>query len=170
MSLKIYIACSLTHVPREIFESYVENIHLLATALKQFSVKYALINSDPQLEKIPSSEKAKYCYQWDRIMVEEADIVIAEASFPSIGLGIELQIAEMKNIPIILIYRENKEFKALPISYKNPDKIEYDLQIGEGYISLMALGLPNVLKVIPYTNTNQCIKQLMTQIELIKKC
>ena len=167
MKLKIYIACSLTHVPRNIFENYVESIHLLANRLEEFSVKYALINSDPQLEKISPSEKAKYCYQWDRRMVEEADIIIAEASFPSIGLGIELQIAEMKNIPIILIYKDDNELKAQPISYSNPDKIKYNLQIGEGYVSLMALGLPNVVKVIPYADIGQCLNQVLTHIKLL---
>ena len=164
MNLKIYIACSLTHVPRGFFDEYVDNIHNFAIHLKEFDVKYALVNSDPQLKEIPSNEKAKYCYLWDRKMVEESDVVIAEASFPSIGLGIELQIAEARNIPIILLYNERQSNKALPVDYINPDKHEYSLQIGEGYVSLMALGLPNILKIIPYTDFKNCYNRVSTEL------
>ena len=51
--MRIYIACGLTHVPREIFEAYVGFLHGLAAGLRRlpevFSVKYALLDSDPQL-------------------------------------------------------------------------------------------------------------------------
>lgn len=165
MTTKIYIACSLTHVPRDTFEEYTKSIHLLAENLNEFNVKYALVNSDPQLGQIPTQDKAKYCYMWDRKMVEDSDVVIAEASFPSIGLGIELQIAEAKNIPIILIYRDFKENKAKPVTYTNPDLHRYDLQIGEGFVSLMALGLPNILRTIPYHDIQNCIRKIKIEIE-----
>jgi hypothetical protein len=166
--MNIYIACSLTHVPREHFSKYVNFIHKLATEIKADNTKYALINSDPQLDRIPNEEKAKYCYLWDRKMVEEADLIIAEASFPSTGLGIELQIAENKNIPIIIVFSDYDKNKAQPISYTNPNNQEYDLQIGEGFVSLMALGLPNIFKVIKYHNKNECINDINCEIEKIQ--
>lgn len=164
MNIRLYIACSLTHVPRNIFEEYTKSIHLIAEKLNVFDVKYALVNSDPQLGQIPTQDKAKYCYLWDRKMVEDSDVVIAEASFPSIGLGIELQIAEAKNIPIILIYRDFKENKAHPVTYTNPDFHRYDLQIGEVFVTLMALGLPNILRVIPYHDIQDCIRQIKIEM------
>ncbi len=156
MNTRIYIGCGLTHVPRDIFTEYAQSIHILAESLNTFDVKYALINSDPQLDPISIQDKAKYCYLWDRKMVEESDIVIAEASFPSIGLGIELQIAEAKRIPVILIYKDFKKNKAQPVSYRNPDKHDYNLQIGEGFVSLMALGVPNVLRIMSYDDMQSC--------------
>lgn len=159
--MNIYIATSLTHVPRDTFEYYSNSIHTLASfLLKKYKVKYALINSDPQLESIDENEKARYCYIWDREMVEEADLIIAECSFSSIGLGIELQIAENKNIPIIIIYKDFGSNRTKTIKYKNPDKSEHDLQVGKGFISLMALGLPNILKVFQYDS----IEALFTDI------
>lgn len=169
MSLKIYIACALTHVPRGDFKSYVEEIHTIAASLNKHTVKYALVNSDPQLAEIPADEKAKYCYIWDRKMVEEADLIIAEATFPSIGLGIELQIAEAKNIPIILLYRESDKERAQPVDYENPDKNKYHLQIGSGYVSLMALGLPNILKVIPYNKIDNCLIFIEDELAKLSK-
>ena len=47
--MKIYIACGLTHVPREFFDEYVSFIHQLADALRKSigscDVKYALVNT-----------------------------------------------------------------------------------------------------------------------------
>jgi len=50
--VKIYIACALTHVPRDTFQEYPRLIHRLGAALRQeggHEVSYALVNSDPQL-------------------------------------------------------------------------------------------------------------------------
>ncbi|GGO40713.1 hypothetical protein [Deinococcus humi] len=159
--MKIYIACALTHVPRHIFQSYADEIHTLAQALYNHGhhVKYAFKDSDPQLAQYKEDQRARLCYKWDRNMVEECDLVIAEASFPSIGLGIELQIAESLSIPIILSFNENLN-RSKPISYKNPDQISHDLQIGQGYISLMALGLPNIIEVIKYETMGDILDRL----------
>lgn len=167
--MNIYIASGLTHVPREHFEFYVQSIHSLANTLKENNVKYALVNSDPQLNDIPNNKKAHYCYIWDRKMVEEADLIIAEASFPSTGLGIELQIAENLNIPIIIIYRDFKVNQSASVEYKNPNEQYYELQIGEGFVSLMALGLPNIRKVIRYDNLDELFTEVKDNIYQLNK-
>ena len=69
-------------------------------------VMYALVNSDPQLATKPFGDRARLCYLWDRNMVERADLVIAELSFPSTGVGVEMQIAETKGTPIIVCFRD----------------------------------------------------------------
>lgn len=157
---KIYLACALTHVPRSIFFDYCMNIHELAIKLesKGHVVKYALKNSDPQLSKENEERKPDLCYIWDKALIEEAEYVIADASFPSLGLGIELQIAANYAIPVILIYKYYSINKAEQVKYINPDGAEHCLQIGEGKISLMALGLPNIHSVY-YYNTLEDISQ-----------
>lgn len=171
--MKIYIASSLTHVPRERFEDYTEFLHRLAATLLAsplgIEVKYALANSDPQLAMKPFTERARLCYLWDREMVEWAELLIAEASFPSIGLGIELQIAEAMNTPLMLCFRRNDEYRAKPVQYSNPDRTKHELQIGDGFVSLMALGLPTVFKVIGYRDESDGIMQIMKAVELISK-
>lgn len=167
--MKIYIACGLTHIPRRKFQSYVKRLHQLAQELSEIGdIKYALIHSDPQLALLNEEDKAQACYSWDRKMVESADLIIAEASYPSTGLGIELQIAESKKIPIILCYRRSKSNKAEPIEYTNPDKEKHYLQIGSGYISLMALGLPNVAKVISYWENPELNEKIRVFIQEMK--
>ena len=57
-------------------------------------------------------------------VIEQSDLFIAEVSRPSIGLGIEIGRAEMKNKRILCIY--NKNFKApSSLKYVNVDILEY---------------------------------------------
>jgi hypothetical protein len=171
--MKIYIACGLTHVSRDIFHDYVGFIHSLASALTRTApgrqVKYALVNSDPQLAEKPFGERARLCYLWDRKMVEEADLIIAEASFPSTGLGIELQIAEACDTPIILCFRDFGINKAAPADYQTPDLKRHDLQIGEGYVSLMALGVPSIFRVLRYNSPADGIRQILEVTSLLER-
>ncbi|MCS3891103.1 hypothetical protein M2171_000236 [Bradyrhizobium japonicum USDA 38] len=163
--MNIYIACALTHVPRSLFDEHVAFIHELAQRLQEndaaAAVKYALINSDPQLATKPETERARLCYLWDRSMVEEADLVIAEASFPSTGLGIELQLAESNGTPIILCFRDFGTNKVAPASYANPDRSHHELQVGQGLVTLMALGIPTIFRTIQYYGQDDGIKRIV---------
>jgi hypothetical protein len=168
--MNVYIACALTHVPREAFDQYVLFIHRLALSLRELRhdhVTYALVNSDPQLAEKPFDERARLCYLWDREFVRQADLVIAEVSYPSIGVGIELQVAEAIGIPIVLCFKKAPEIRAQPIDYENPDHVRHTLQIGEGYTSLMALGLPTVFKVIDYGEEDQGITRILEAVGVI---
>lgn len=148
-------------------------IHRLAKALSEknesHDVKYALLNSDPQLATRPFNERARLCYLWDREMVEEADAVVAEASFPGIGLGIELQLAEAKNIPTIICSSDYGGNRATRVTYENPDYVRHDLQIGSGYVSLMALGLPNVFSVVQYKKADDGIARICDVLAVLDR-
>lgn len=163
--MNIYIACALTHVPRSLFDEHVAFIHELAKRLRDndptAAVKYALVNSDPQLATKPETERARLCYLWDRAMVEEADLVIAEASFPSTGLGIELQLAESNGTPIIISFRDFGTNKVESASYENPDRSHHELQVGQGLVTLMALGIPTIFRTIQYYGQDDGIKRIV---------
>lgn len=160
--MKIYIGCALTHVPDHHFEEYVQYIHSLAKDLKGIqaveTVKYALVDSDPQLSEKPRESRPALCYTWDRAMVEECDLLVADVSFPSTGLGIELQIAETGGKPVIMLVGDYGDNRVSHREYDNPDHQHHELQIGEGIVTLMALGLPTVTKVIGYRDTNEAIR------------
>jgi hypothetical protein len=168
--MKIYLACSLTHVPGHHFEAYVIHLHTLAGALRSTGgvsgVKYALVNSDPQLGERPSERRAELCYLWDRQMVEEADLVVADASFPSTGLGVELQIAEAAGNPIIMLIGDYGDNRVPSREYENPDHSHHHLQVGKGIVSLMALGVPTISQVIEYTSSDQAIKEASKAVAL----
>lgn len=151
---RAYIACSLTRVPLEIFADYAQAIHAVAHKLEETGlvkrVSYALVDSDPDLARYPASARAALCFQWDRSLVEAADLIIGEVTFPSLGLGIELGIANELSKPVNLFHLENPSVDTERRYYKNPDNSSHELQIGKGGISLMALGLPCVRSVTHY--------------------
>src|SRR5580698_8372332 len=120
--MKLYIACALTKVPRRIFTEYSQFLHDLAASLSRMhDVRYALVNSDPQLASRPVGDRARLCYRWDESMVLNSDLVVAECSFPSIGLGIEMQMAAGRDIPILICFRDFGNNRAKPVTYVNPD-------------------------------------------------
>jgi len=168
--MKIYLASALTHVPEDEFINYTSMLHRFASELGQRGknqVRYALMNSDPQLAAKPPRVKPRLCYLWDKGMVEEADVVVAEASFPSIGLGIELQIAEANDIPVILCFERSESKRSQRKFYENPDNQRHQLQIGDGYVSLMALGLPNLFSLVPYSEERGCFRETLRLLEAL---
>ncbi len=170
--MKIYIACGLTHVPRAEFSAYVDLLDLLADKLScepDIEVKYALRHSDPQLAEKPLADRARLCYLWDKEMVEWADAVVAEASYPSTGLGIELQLACAREIPILLAFKLDETHRARPVQYQTPDQQTHHLQLGDGYVSLMALGLPSLFKVLPYKDSEDAVAQVSSAIQTLRR-
>jgi len=168
--MRIYIACALTHVPRgAIFDEHVAFIHNLANKLKSagHEVMYALVNSDPELASKPFEDRARLCYLWDRNMVEQADLLIAEASFPSTGVGVEMQIAESKGTPIIVCFRDFGTNKVDSVSYENPDRSRHNLQVGDGFVTLIALGVPAIFKVIRYSDDQDGLAKVMSALDLL---
>lgn len=170
--MKVYLACGLTHVPREEFSGYVDFIHGLAAHLERtlnVKVKYALRDSDPQLADKPLADRARLCYLWDKEMVEWADVVVADASHPSTGMGIEMQIACSNEIPIIIAFQVNEKHKAAPVEYETPDAKKHELQLGDGYITLMALGIPSIFKVLPYASSSEAYDLIATAVRTLSK-
>ncbi len=60
--------------------------------------------------------------------IKNSDLLVAEVSLPSIGLGVEIGWADSFNIPIVCIYKDGKSFSSSLkfltnkfISYKNED-------------------------------------------------
>lgn len=170
--MKIYLACGLTHVPRTEFAAYVfliESVAQFLTSTLGAEVKYALRDSDPQLSQKAFEDRARLCYLWDREMVEWADVIVAEASYPSTGLGIELQIACARETPIVIAFKLEEHHKAPPVQYRTADQEIHNLQLGDGYVSLMALGLPSIFKVLPYAHTEEACAEVGKAVETLLK-
>ena len=58
-------------------------------------------------------------------MIEESDLFIAEVSYPSLGLGIEIGRAETKNKKILCIYKESVKMPS-SLKYINSDNFCYE--------------------------------------------
>ncbi len=55
-----------------------------------------------------TSSKDEEIYNRDIKWLKSADIVVAEVTTPSLGVGYELGIAEKLNIPVLCLYRQDK--------------------------------------------------------------
>jgi len=55
-----------------------------------------------------TSSKDEEIYNRDIKWLQSADIVVAEVTTPSLGVGYELGIAEKLNIPVLCLYRSDK--------------------------------------------------------------
>lgn len=163
----IYISCALTNLKPGIFKPYSDFIKNIALGLKNkgYQVTYALENSDPQLANYPDNKKPSLCYIWDKEMVENADLILADVSFPSIGVGIELQLACNRNVPIILSHSDFWTEPAQKKQYQTESGKTCNVQIGQNSISLMALGLPNVKNICTYNMPNELFEKLNDLIE-----
>lgn len=51
----------------------------------------------------------KYVYERDTQWIDSCDIIVAEVSVPSLGVGYELGYGESKNKKVICLYDENSE-------------------------------------------------------------
>lgn len=78
---------------------------------------------------------------WDRTYetITTCDLFIAECSSPSHGVGMELQMAQAHDIPVIALVQE--------------DVVGFER-------SLMVLGLPNLRSVVRYTDLDDLLRKL----------
>ena len=102
--MKIYFAGSIRG-GREDAEFYFNIIHYLenfGTVLTEH------VGSAELSEKGENFRTDDYIFQRDLNWLQSADVVVAEVSTPSLGVGYELGIAEKLKIPILCLYRPTK--------------------------------------------------------------
>ncbi|MDA3822352.1 MAG: nucleoside 2-deoxyribosyltransferase [Bacteroidales bacterium] len=103
--MKIYF-CASIRGGREMREEYQKLIGMLQVHGKVLTEHIA----DPAL--IPQSElnlKDTQIYEQDRAWLEEADVVVAEVTTPSLGVGFEIGYALQLKKPILCLFREDAE-------------------------------------------------------------
>ena len=78
-----------------------------------------------------------------------------------------MQIAETKGTPIILCFRDFGKNRVKSLSYANPDHTHHALQVGEGFVTLMALGVPTIFRSIQYFDRDDGIKRIIEAVNMI---
>ena len=102
--MKIYFAGAIRG-GREDADLYFKIIHYLenfGTVLTEH------VGSNELSEKGENSRTDDDIFQRDLNWLQSADVVVAEVSTPSLGVGYELGIAENLKIPILCLYRPTK--------------------------------------------------------------
>jgi nucleoside 2-deoxyribosyltransferase len=67
----------------------------------------------------------EFIYKRDINWIKEADIIIAEVSTPSLGVGYEISFAENLNKPILCLYRGEKPLSSMIAGNNKIKKIKY---------------------------------------------
>lgn len=144
---QIFIASCVTHSPNVFFEEYKNLIIEIANLLEtKYSCKthHSIKKEDSRLSYIEKHKTAQECYTKCVKDIKESKLLIAEISFPSIGIGQEIEIASQNQIPIIVLFKDffNRESKK------------------ELVVSRMALGNPSIIHQIQYTSVNDALSKL----------
>ncbi|QIR39214.1 XRE family transcriptional regulator [Tolypothrix sp. PCC 7910] len=108
---RVYISGALTGIDKltEI-RAFYESIGSICEEV-EFQAYVPHLNTDPILHAQITPQEV---FEIDKNHVIQADLVIAYIGYPSLGVGMELAYAEMKAIPIILLYEIGKEISRFP--------------------------------------------------------
>lgn len=100
MKKKVYFAGSIRggRQDAELYKRIIAYIHKNHVVLTEHVGDL----SKSKTEGLPNQEKA--IYEQDTAWLREADVVIAECSTPSLGVGYELAYAEARSIPVHIFY------------------------------------------------------------------
>lgn len=114
--MKIYFAGSIRG-GRDDAELYNTVINML----KKYGEVLTEHVGSKALSSMGEEEKNEYIYTRDVNWIKEADVVIAEVTTPSLGVGYEIAYAESLNKKIMCLFRENNERKlsAMIVGNKN---------------------------------------------------
>jgi nucleoside 2-deoxyribosyltransferase len=130
---KIYVGCSLTHATQE----FRDSIEYLKTHIGE---KYHLLSFLGF-----GAGTAKEIFDYDVDCVNKADFMVADCTYPSTGLGMELGIAYTRKIPVLLIARTDAN------------------------VALMVQGLPNRYKdIVRYENILDIVGEIDEMIRSVK--
>jgi 2'-deoxynucleoside 5'-phosphate N-hydrolase len=117
--LKVYFTASTSHNGELI--SYYKK---LLDHIKKHSVE--ILSGDQVVnKKVLSQDKqltSLEIYSREKMMIDQSDIVIAEVSKPSLGVGSEIVYALSANKPVLAMVRTDFEDKISPILLGNPSE------------------------------------------------
>lgn len=135
---RVYISGALTGIDNlaEI-RNFYENISSTCEEIG-FQAYVPHLNTDPIHHPNITPQQV---FETDKRQVSEADLLIAYIGYPSLGVGMELAYAEIKAIPIILLYETGKEISRFP------------------------RGIPTVFAEIKFSNYDDALTQIKTVLE-----
>ena len=107
---KLYVACSLTQAP----QSFRNHIADLREALKEHFTVVELVSNPRDMES--NRQDLEYCqhiFTHDRDCVLSADFILADVTYPAIGLGYEIALAVENNKPLLAVAQKNASVSRL---------------------------------------------------------
>lgn len=107
--IRVYFGCSLTHAPKE----FIQDIEKIKKKLRQKVEIFDFAGlSHPSIADV---------YQHDTNMVRRCDVMVANISLPSLGLGMEMGVAIENRKPLITLVDDScKTTRFLISGYVDP--------------------------------------------------
>lgn len=106
--IRIYFGCALTNAPKE----FTQDIEKLKKLLKKKVEIFDFAGLTPPIGEV---------YQHDTNMVRRCDVMVANITYPSLGLGMEMGIAIENKKPLItLVDDKSKTTRFLISGYVDP--------------------------------------------------
>lgn len=118
--MKIYFAGSI-RTGREKVNDYQKIVEYL----ERYGEVLTKHVADPKLPVTGEKISEEEIYTRDTKWLDECDVVIAEITLPSLGVGYELAYAEARNKEVICMYEEGKLISGMIMGNKNLIKIPY---------------------------------------------
>jgi len=116
MNRKIYFAGSISGGRNdiELYQALIRHLDLYGTVLTEHIGNQNMTNLGE--DTIADRE----IYQRDIAWICEADVVIAEVSTPSLGVGYEISKAEELSKPVLCLYRDRENHRLSAMVAGNP--------------------------------------------------
>ena len=114
---KLYVACSLTQAP----QSFRNHIADLREALKEHFTVVEFVSNPRDMES--NRQDLEYCqhiFTHDRDCVLSADFILADVTYPAIGLGYEMALAAENNKPLLAVSEETASVSRLVRGISSP--------------------------------------------------
>jgi len=133
--LNIFLATAMTDIPSNRKSKHIKNINILIDKLNATSDMdvYSGLTHPANINRkeFDLKENSKL-YKWYEKLIKKTDIFVADITYSSVGVGIELQIASALSKPIYLI---------VDTSFRKKENI-----------SRMLLGITGIEELIEYTD------------------
>lgn len=117
LNRKIYFAGSISGGRNdvELYQALIRHLDLCGTVLTEHIGNQSMTNLGE--DAISDND----IYQRDIAWIREADIVIAEVSTPSLGVGYEICKAEELGKPVLCLYRDREKHRLSAMVAGNPN-------------------------------------------------
>lgn len=136
--MKIYFACSITGGRQDegIYQVFVKEIEARGCDVPTAHI------AETGIEELDAAEAPEDIYERDVSWIEESDLLIAEVSTPSHGVGYEIGYALQLGIPVICFYRADVRISKMILGNSHPDLQIYSYRDQEHVINLLQQLLP----------------------------
>ena len=114
--MKVYFACSISGGRKDeiVYQKIVQTLLLMGVSVPNAHI------AETGIEEIDALEEAQDIYQRDVQWIRESDLLIAEVTTPSHGVGYEIGYALDLGMPVLCLYNQEAEVSKMITGNPHP--------------------------------------------------